>query len=233
MAGGDGSIRSIDPKAAAVRGSAIRVPDANGLAVGEGGVWVTSRIAGTVTRIDPRTRQADPPIRVGAGPADVIVADGGVWVANAAAGSVTRIDPKSGTASAPIDIGGSGVLALAAGDEGIWLARTVGVVAGRVEVVRLDTDALELAGRPVMVTGAIPLDLAVGARSVWATDVGGVRPPAPRRPGSVTRIDPRTSEVVAGGLRMGELPAGIAVGAGGVWVANSGDGSLTPISISP
>lgn len=233
VAGGDGSIRSIDPKTAEVQGTPVRVLGANGLAVGEGGVWVTSRIAGTVTRVDPQTRRPDPPIRVGEGPADVIVAEGSVWVANAAAGSVTRIDPESSTASPPIDVGGSGVLALDGGEEGIWLARALGVVGERVEVVRLDTDAEEPVEKAVAVPGAVPLDLAVGARGVWVTDVGGVQPPDPKRAASVTRIDPRTSKVLGRPLLVGERPAAIAVGAGGVWVANAGDGSLTPITVSP
>jgi len=232
VAGGDGSIRSIDPRTAEVRDPPVRVLGANGFAVDRSGVWVTSRIAGTVTRIDPRTLRADTPIQVGAGPADVIVAEGAVWVANAAAGTVSRIDPDSGTASEPIDIGGSGVLALAGGDEGIWVARTVGAVADGVEVVRLDAETGEPVGQSVSVVGAVPLDRAVGLGSVWVTDVGGVRPPDPPRPGSVTRIDPRTSEVNGRPLRVGKRPSGIAVGSS-VWVANAGDQSLTPIDVAP
>jgi len=232
VAGGDGSVRAIDPRTAEVREPAVGVPGANGLAVGEGGVWVTSRIAGTVTRIDPRSMRADEPIGVGAGPADVIVAAGAVWVANAAAGTVSRVDPESGTASDPVDIGGSGVLALAGGEAGIWAARTVGVVPEGVEIVRLDQESGRPIGRAVPVSGAVPLDLAVGAGGVWVTDVGGARPPGPSRPGAVTRIDPRTSEIIGRPIRVGKRPSGLAVGTG-VWVANAGDRSVTPIALSP
>lgn len=232
VAGGDGSIRAIDPRTAEMRGPAISVPGANGLAVGEGGVWVSSRIAGTLTRIDPRTRRAGAPIKVGAGPADVLVTDGAVWVANAADGTVSRIEPESGSASAPVDIGGSGVLALAGGAEGIWAARTVGVVPDGVEVVRLDPGTGEPVGKAVGLTGAVPLDLAVGAGSVWVTDVGGVRPPDPPRAGTVTRIDPRTSAVIGRPLPVGRRPSAIAVGAS-AWIASAGDRSVTPIEVAP
>lgn len=229
VVGQTGQVRAIDPRASAAFGRVARVPDANGLAVGLGGVWVTSRIAGTVTRIDPRTRRADPPIRVGAGAADVVIADGAVWVANSASGTVSRVDPRTRRAGRPIRVGGA-VLALAAGDGVLWAGRAQGEFAQQVQVVRLDPRARRLTGRPVPVGGAIPLDLAAGDGSVWATDVGGLRPPKPARPGAVTRIDARRLSVAGAPLETGNRPFAVAVGEGGAWVVNAEDGTVRPIT---
>ncbi len=224
-----GAVQGFDPRTAERVGRPATVQDANGLAVGLGGVWVTSRVAGTLTRIDPRTGAVGRPVRVGAGAADVVVGDdGAVWVANAGAGSVSRYEPGAARAEAPIPVGGQ-VLALAAGPGVLWVARARGEFAQQVEVVRLDLDDRKLTGEPVAVDGAIPLDLAAGDGSVWATDVGGLRPPEPDRPGGVTRIDARGPVRAGSTLETGERPVAVAVGAGATWVANAADGTVTPI----
>ena len=53
---------------------------AGGLAVGAGGVWVTSPYAGTVSRIDPAANVVRRTVTVGNRPQGVAVADGQVWV---------------------------------------------------------------------------------------------------------------------------------------------------------
>jgi DNA-binding SARP family transcriptional activator/glutamine cyclotransferase len=61
-------------------------PSANDVAVGAGGVWVTSRTPGHVgpgslTRIDPKTNKVVATIDLGFSPQGVVVANGLVWVA--------------------------------------------------------------------------------------------------------------------------------------------------------
>lgn len=224
-----GEVLAIDPRTRARVGSPVRVPGANGLAVGLGGVWVTSRRAGTLTRVDPGSHRADRPIRVGEAPGDVVVADGAVWVANATGASVSRLVPGAPRADRPIPVGGE-VLALAAGDGGVWVGRTAGEFAQQVSVVRLDTHTRRLRGRPVPVPGAIPLDLATGRGTVWATDVGGLRPPGRPRPGSVTRITTSGAPRVTATLRTGDRPTAVAVGGRTTWVANAADGTVTPVA---
>ena len=57
-------------------------------------MWVTSRAANTVTRIDPDSgRVVGRPIPVGTEPLGVAVGAGAVWVANFGDDTVTRIDP--------------------------------------------------------------------------------------------------------------------------------------------
>jgi streptogramin lyase/predicted Ser/Thr protein kinase len=65
------------------------------LAVGAGGLWVSSASTGTVRRIDLGTLAAGDPILAGRGPAGVTVGSGVVWVANGRSTTVTRIDPAT------------------------------------------------------------------------------------------------------------------------------------------
>lgn len=228
VAAGDGAVRAYDPVSVRPTGPTAKVPGANGLAVGGGGVWVSSRRAGTVTRIDPRTRRTDPPIHVGRGPADVAAGLGAVWVANADGGSVSRIDPRSGRAGAPIAIGARQVLALAVGDGAVWVARAGGPDADRTQLVHIDPKAGKVAGDPARIPGAVPLDLVAGD-GIWATDSGGALPLRSGRRGGVTRVDPATGKVSGPPLRVGKRPSAIALGAGGLWVTNEDAGTLTPI----
>jgi YVTN family beta-propeller protein len=65
------------------------------VAVGAGGVWVTSQLDDTLSRIDPVTNRIATTIPVGKGPAGVAVGAGSIWVANAIDGTVSRVDPRS------------------------------------------------------------------------------------------------------------------------------------------
>jgi streptogramin lyase len=228
VAAGDGAVRAYDPRSVRPSGPTATVPGANGLAVGGGGVWVSSRRAGTVTRIDPRTRQTDQPIRVGRGPADIAVGLGAVWVANADGGSVSRIDPRRGRADAPIAIGARQVLAVAVGDGGVWVARAAGPTADGPQLVYIDPKAHKVVGDPIRVPGAVPLDL-VAAAGVWVTNSGGALQSESGGRGGVTYVDPATRKVTSPPLSVGKRPSAIALGEGGLWVTNEDSGTLTPI----
>jgi len=93
----------------------------------------------------------------------------------------------------------------------------------------LDPATRRLAARPVPIEGAVPLDLAAGGGSVWATDAGGPRPLRPARSGRVTRIAAARSAVAGAPIPTGRRPTGVAVGDGVTRVVNAGDGTLTPI----
>jgi class 3 adenylate cyclase/streptogramin lyase len=67
----------------------------NGIAVGEGAVWVSNPCDGSVLKIYPRSG-AITRITVGAGPSDIGIGFGSVWVSNVGEGTVTRIDAQSG-----------------------------------------------------------------------------------------------------------------------------------------
>ena len=49
---------------------------------GDGAVWVTNRLANTLTRVNLATRQAGTVLPVGEQPGAVVVESGSVWVAS-------------------------------------------------------------------------------------------------------------------------------------------------------
>lgn len=232
---GDGTVTRIDPGTRTPREAAAHVADPGGIAAGGGSVWVTSRAKGTVIRIDPRTLKAvDDPVTVGAGPTDVAVGGGAAWVANTDDGTVTRIDESSGQPGDPIQVADYQVLGLCFGENAVWAAKTDDRLARTIDVVRIDPSASQVGDDAARVPAAIPVRLAAGEGGVWATLVGGVRPPESNpRPGQVALLEPASLGTAAQLLRAGDRPAGIAVGEVAVWVADSGSGSVTRIAVEP
>jgi streptogramin lyase len=144
------------------------------LAVGAGGLWVTSASTGAVRRIDLSSGRPARPIAVGRGPAGVTVAHGLVWVANSRGDTVTKVDPSIGVLGNPIEVGGSPG-GIDAGTSTVWVAS-----AGEDAVTRIDLESGERTGAPIEV-GSKPGAVAVGESAVWVADNGE---------GAVTRIEP-------------------------------------------
>jgi DNA-binding beta-propeller fold protein YncE/predicted Ser/Thr protein kinase len=156
--------RGLEPHAAPLR-----------LAVGAGGLWVSSASTGSVRRIDLGTMAVGPAILAGRGPAGVTVGHGLVWVANSRGGTVSRVDPSLHTViGAPTPVGARPG-GIDAGTEAVWVASTA-----EATVTRLDIHTGEPAGEPIHV----PLDpgaVAVGSKAVWV---------ASNHDGTITRIEP-------------------------------------------
>jgi len=99
----DSSVSRIDPTTNRVVGSPIPVGfRAGNLAVGAGGVWVTSDYRAdaapqdvVVVRIDPQSNRAVETIAVGGHPIDVAATAGAVWVSVPDPGTVLRIAGRS------------------------------------------------------------------------------------------------------------------------------------------
>jgi DNA-binding beta-propeller fold protein YncE len=145
------------------------------LAVGAGGVWVSSAATGTVRRIDLGTGLAGPPSLVGRGPSGLTVAAGAVWVANSRSDSVTRIDPVTrALLGEPIPVGGRPG-GIDAGTSLVWVANAKDDTVSRIEIESGETsgDAIPVGSHP----GAV----AVAREAVWVADNGE---------GAVTRIEP-------------------------------------------
>ena len=115
----DRAVWRIDPGAGAPA-ARISLPFApKDIAVGEGGVWVTSQLDDTLSRIDQATGEITATVHVGRGAAGVAVGAGSVWIANAVDGTVSRVDPRT-LATVTIDVEGRPD-DVVAGEAGVWV----------------------------------------------------------------------------------------------------------------
>jgi DNA-binding beta-propeller fold protein YncE/predicted Ser/Thr protein kinase len=145
------------------------------LAVGAGGLWVSSASTATVRRVDLGTMSVDPPILAGRGPAGITVGHGLVWVANGRSTTVTRIDPATHSILGdPIEVG-ERPGGIDAGTSAVWVAS-----AANDSVTRLDPSSGDPIGDPIHV-GPQPGAVVVGSEAVWVANNGD---------GTLTRIEP-------------------------------------------
>jgi YVTN family beta-propeller protein len=172
------------------------------IAFGHGSIWVANYGDGTISRIDPESRDVIRTIGV-ASPVDLAVSQNAIWVAGGIDGVVSRIDPDENDVVAEIDLRGTDpiwprtVQAVAAGAGAAWAA--VGN-----EVVRIDSATNRPTGS-VDVRGLPPLALAFGHGSVWAATATGLLRVSPfalaitartSAPGAPLRLDVTTENLV-------------------------------------
>jgi YVTN family beta-propeller protein len=133
--------------------------DPTGVAIGDGGLWVTDSEADNVTRIDPGGKRAG--IAVGNGPSAVAIGAGGVWVVDSLADEVTRIDAQTNAVTATIHVGRS-PSSIAVGARSVWIADS-----GDGTVERIDPVTNRVTAR--IVVGGRPQALAIADGRVWVT----------------------------------------------------------------
>jgi YVTN family beta-propeller protein len=166
-----------------------------------------------VGAIDPETNEIVAEVTVGIRPGPVAVGAGSVWVGNLQDRNLTRIDPQQRLVAAAISLDNRTPTGLAVGAGAVWVAHGLSGELTRVEPQFGQAEqAIDVTGgRPGTAGGAV----AVGAGFVWA--VYGDSTLARMQPGG-------------GGLPestlAGSSPTAIAVGAGSLWVANSGDATV-------
>ena len=184
------------------------------VAAGEGSVWVTSATDGTLIRIDPRAETVvGQPIRLRAGVSGVATGEGAVWVSSPRAGQVLRIDPESGRVTERVEVGGRPG-AIVVGGNRVWVADEDG---SGVTAINAEGGKVFKRGIPPPET---PLRLAVGAAGLWVSSAST---------GAVRRID--LGDATAGGaIPVGRGPAGITVGGGSIWVANTRADTVSLVS---
>ena len=149
------------------------------VAVGEGGVWVTSQLDDTLSRIDPATAKVTDTVAVGRGASGVAVGLGSVWVANTIDGTVSRIEPEPVEVTGTIDVDGSPV-DIAAGEDAVWVAANRGPIADgrrrgevRVGLITVCEGAYGLTAEPSIAGAELPL-LRRGATLAGARPSDGV-----------------------------------------------------------
>jgi streptogramin lyase len=183
---------------------------------GFGAVWTTG--AGGVVRIDPHTGQVTTEIR-GASSGlipTLSVGDGVVW--ELVGGRVTQIDPRSDrVVGRPIRLPRPS-FALAASAGALWAADYNNPVLRKLDP---RTGHLLAAIRGI---GLHVEAIAATKQAIWVASLGPWSKNShgeitPLRPGTVSRVDPRSGRIVAR-IRVGRGPGTIAVGAESIWVAN-------------
>jgi DNA-binding beta-propeller fold protein YncE/predicted Ser/Thr protein kinase len=92
-----------------------------------------------------------------------------------------------------------------------WLAPGLAVAAAAIVLTLLLLGGEDVSVAAPIEVGKPPLRLAVGDDSVWVTSEAD---------GTLSRIDPKTNQVVGEPLRVGRGVSGVAVGEGSVWVSS-------------
>ena len=167
------SLVSIDPDRVRLEGAPIPLETgARSIAFGEGALWVTNSIRGTVSRIDTQTRSVQEVYRSDDQQGQIrgVAAGGGaIWVASGS--SLLKLNPTNGQF-----VGSASLLheayEVAFGGGGIW-------------VTHFDDDAVSKIDPETLLAVSIgvgdgPVDIAVGDSAVWITN---------SLSGSVSRVD--------------------------------------------
>jgi virginiamycin B lyase len=181
---------------------------ASGMAVGEGGIWVSDLERSMIYKIDPQTNQVVKEIPAdlvgGRGPGGkyaIAVGEGSVW-AIASNNELIRYSTGSGSREAAISLPSrsSGVI-VAFGS--VWITGT-----GNDELYRVDPITNQIAA--TIELRSDPLALAAGEGSVWVFNEGD---------GTVQRIDGKSGNLIAT-IETGAVGKGaVEVGGGFVWVS--------------
>jgi virginiamycin B lyase len=175
-------------------------------------VWVPNRAAGNIVRIDAKDNTPGAPVSAGAQPcASLVVAFDSVWVPLCGDGTLARVDAKAPKVTATLKTrvaDGDGRIATGVGS--IWaITDRKGVLS------RIDPDTNAPVAEIYVAGGATAVVFADDA--LWVTSEG-----EPAK-GRLTRVNPHNNEIVEV-VEVGPKPGRLAVGEGGVWTLNRGNG---------
>jgi YVTN family beta-propeller protein len=197
-----------------------------GMAAGAGALWVAG--SDDISRIDPATDRVTATVPVattGSGPGAVTVGAGAVWVPVAVPGALWGIDPGSNKVTAKIPLGGPlrGPISVAATHDTVWIACCDEGVAGAStaggRLLRVDPRHRRVVADIAL--PANPVAVAADDTTAWVATAGGqVLVVSQKRHRVVARIE------AGGPLGFSQT---IAVGPGGVWVADPFDEQVVRI----
>jgi peptide/nickel transport system substrate-binding protein len=177
---GSAGVTRVDPR---TETTVAHVPvgnEPNGVAIGEGAVWISDGLDGTLTRIDPATNEPVALIAVGQGASGVAVDGTGVWVPVPTEDRVKRIDPATNAVADTVRIPG-GPAAVAVGEDGVWVtSRRSGTL------TRIDPRSATVAS--TLQIGHSPQGVAVAGGAVWVAVQKGLPAPAVSGAGDVLRV---------------------------------------------
>jgi virginiamycin B lyase len=162
--------------------------------------------------IDSETNEISAVIPVGIKPGPVTIGDGSVWVGNLQDRTVTRISVSQRSPAKTITLEDRTPTGLAFGAGAVWVAH-----GPRGHLSRVDPRSNQLTKTIAVANpGSRYGTVSVGAGAVWAAYGDS----------TLAKIDPAGLRV-AGATFAGDGPAAVVTGGGSVWVANSGDSTVT------
>lgn len=187
----------------------------------------TLRVApNSLAAIDTRSNRVIAAVPLGARPGGVAFGSGSLWVANFDDQTVSRIDPGTLRTLRTIPLGGPPT-GIATSAHGVWVVeanlnpgtnpRTSSVVVGRVD------PEFNTPGPSVQIGNVIPSGpgaIAAQGNSVWVAPSTGL----------LTRLD-ATTGTRTGRLDPNATPAGVAIGAGAVWLTD--DEAANVVRVDP
>ncbi len=201
---GDHNIVRVDAHTGKLQARIAASPadDEGGIAVGDGSVWVVTSKDGVLARIDPVTNTVRASIRIPAGSFNPAFANGSVWITSNAGESLIRVDSATNKVVSETPVGPKPRF-LTVGEGSIWVLNQ-----GDGTVARVDAATGK---RTALIAAAIPGEggeIAFGGGAVWATMIGH----------PITRIDPKTNEVV--GQWQGKGGDSIRAGHESLWLSD-------------
>ena len=197
-----------------VLAAAVAIPV---FALGQGGSGGSPTVSGNaVAIIDPASNRVSGQVPVGIGPAALAVAGGSLWVANTDDQSVSHIDLADSKVVGNVPVGGVPT-SVAVGPGAVWVA--VQRPGGLLQIVKVDP-RFNLVGKTRTVEGDAFGDASVAAagRGVWVASQGGL----------LERLD-SAGNAADPSIDTGNSPSSVAVGAGGVWIADAGANNVARV----
>jgi len=239
----------IDPHTNRVEAAIPVASGPNTIAVSDGDVWVLHpglRILSHLSRAGQNVLRT---VGVGGSPGVLVADRHGAWITDDSAPAVLLIDPYSLAVKATIKTSDP-ALALAVGPTSLWIEADhcptpgsatkphVGAFCATVDRIDLRTHRLvehvhakgalvRFGGTDIWVASvferlrvsSINAQPALAAGALWFPDLSG---------NQVWEIDSKTQQTL-GTTKVGVAPVSASYGAGSVWVANSGDGTVSRI----
>ncbi len=188
------------------------------------GVWIPNRDRGSIVRVDAKDNRVGAPIVLGVRPcASLAVAFDSIWVPMCGDRSLVRVEAKAPRVAATLTTAVANADGrIATGIGSVWaITDRKGIVS------RIDPDTNASVAEIHVAGGATAV--AFNDDTLWITSEDGpstslrASPSTPLRAGTLTRVNPHNNEIVEV-IEVGPRPGRLAVGEGGVWTLNRGNG---------
>ncbi len=182
------------------------------MAPADDGVWVASRAAGAVDRVEAKTNKVASTIKVGKEPCGGVSAGfGTLLVPLCGAAALARVDLKTSTVTLLAKGFSSAMSGPVTGVSSIWI-----LTDAKGTLVRIDpTSNTFVAEIHLSAPGQV---LAFGQSVLWVGTTGD----------ELLRVNPY-SNVTEEAIKVGKSPRSIAIGEGSVWTLNAGDGTVSRV----